>query len=76
MFLDKLQQTNYTEEPVRSQNRIAQIWARTRYFGTFGIIEQRRIRRFCAYAQTRQSLRCSHTQSSDINPDSDQKSDF
>ena len=32
-----------------------------RDFGTYRISEQRMLRRVCAYAQTRQSLYCSHT---------------
>ena len=35
-------------------------------FGTFYIVEQQRLRRGCANAQTRQSLCCSHTQSLDV----------
>ena len=38
--------------------------------------EQWRLRRVCAYAQTRQSLRCSHTQSIDADEDSDLNLDF
>ena len=34
-------------------------------FGTYRISEQRRLRRVCAYVQTRQSLRCLYTQSMD-----------
>ena len=32
----------------------------------YRIVEQRRFRRAGAYAQTRQSIRCSHTQSIDV----------
>ena len=36
------------------------------------IVEQLRLRRVCALAQTRQSLCCSHTQSIDVDVYSDQ----
>ena len=45
-------------------------------FGTYGIDEQRRLRRVCAYVQTRQSFRSSHTQSSDVVESSDQNLDI
>ena len=48
----------------------------TRYVGKNRIVDQRRLKRACAIAQTRQSLRCSHTQSIDIDEDSDQKIDL
>ena len=35
------------------------------------IVEQRRLRRVCANAQTRQCLRCVHKQSMDVDGDSD-----
>ena len=42
---------------------------------TYRIVEQRRLRRVCANAQTRQSLRCSLTQSLDADEDLDQSLD-
>ena len=45
-------------------------------FGTGHTGEQQRIRRACAYAQSRQSLRCSHTQSMDAAEDSDKNVDL
>ena len=51
------------------------ILASARDFGTYSISEQRRLRRVCAYAQTRQSLRSSHTQSRDTDEGSDQTLD-
>ena len=48
----------------------------SRDFGTYRISEQRRLRRVCTYAQTRQSLRCSHTQSMDADESSDQTLDL
>ena len=39
-------------------------WDIARYFGKYRIGEQQRFRQVCAYAQTRQSFRCLHTQSS------------
>ena len=41
-------------------------------FFTHLILKQRRLRRACAFAQTRQSLRCLNTQSMDIYEVSDQ----
>ena len=47
-------------------------------FGTFRLGEQRRLRQVCAYAyaQTRQCLRCSHTQSMEVDEDLDQTLEF
>ena len=41
-------------------------WSSTRDFDTYRISEQQMLRRVCAYAQTRLSLRCSHIQSMDV----------
>ena len=40
---------------------VCYIWASVCDFGTYRVSEQRKLRRFCAYAQTRQSLRSLHT---------------
>ena len=52
------------------------IWACTRDIGTYHIREERRLRRDCASAQSRQSLRFSHTQSMKVEEDSDQNLDI
>ena len=44
--------------------------------GTYRIVEQRRLWWVCAFAQTCQSLRCSHTQSMDVDWDWDQNLDI
>ena len=48
------------------------IWANTWDFGTYRFVEQRRLMRACANAQTRQSLHRLYTQSMDVDEDSDQ----
>ena len=61
--------TSHTREP-RSQSfpsRWPQVCTRT--FGTYCIVEQRRIRPVCTNAQTRHSLHCSHTHCVDIDSD-------
>ena len=45
-------------------------------FGAYRIIKQSLLRRVYAYAQTRQRLRCAHTQSIDIGEDTGQKLDL
>ena len=40
------------------------------------IVEQRKLRQVCANAQTRQSLRCLHNQSMDVDGDSEQNYDI
>ena len=51
-------------------------WASSWGYGSYRIGEQRRLRRDCAFAQSRQSLRCSHTWSMEVDERSDQKSDI
>ena len=41
--------------------RLVMKWASSWDFGTYRIGDQQRLRRACASAQSRQSLRCSHT---------------
>ena len=41
-------------------------------FGSYRIDEHRKFRRACAYAQSRQSLRLSHTQTMEVEKGSDQ----
>ena len=50
--------------------------ASTRNLDNNCIVEQRRLRRGCAYAQPRLSLRFSHTQRKEVEDDSDQKLDL
>ena len=49
-------------------------WASSCDNGTYHVCEQRRLRRACASAQSRQSLHCSHTWSMEVDEGSDQKS--
>ena len=49
------------------------IWASSWDYGTYHIGDQRRLRRACASAQSRQSLCCSHTWRMEVDEGSDQK---
>ena len=51
------------------------IWAETSEFGTYRLCEQRRFRRACASAQSRQNLRCSLIQAVSQEEPSDRKPD-
>ena len=51
------------------------IWTASSEFGTYRICEQRRFRRACASAQSRQNLRCSLTQAVSQEEPSDRKPD-
>ena len=51
-------------------------WASSWDYGTYHIGDQWRLRWACASAQSRQSLRCSHTWSMEVNKGSNQKSDI
>ena len=51
------------------------IWTSSWDYGTYDIGDQRRLRRACASAQSRQSLRCSHAWSMEVDEESDQTSD-
>ena len=51
------------------------IWAAPSEFGTYRICEQRRFRRACASAQSRQNLRCSLIQAVSQEEPSDRKPD-
>ena len=51
-----------------------EIWASSWDYGTYHIGGQRSLRRACASAQSRQSLRCSHTWSMEVDEGSYQKS--
>ena len=50
--------------------------ASTCNFGTYRFVEQPRLERVCAYAQTRQSLRCSYTQIMQVDEDVKQSLDL
>ena len=52
------------------------IWASSWDYGTYHIGDQQRLRWASASAQSRQSLRCSHTWSMEIDEGYDQKSDI
>ena len=51
------------------------IWAASSKFGTYRLCEQRRFRRACTYAQSRQNLRCSLIQAVSQEVPSDRKPD-
>ena len=51
-------------------------WASSSDYGTYHMGDQQRLSRACACIQSRQSLRCSHTWSTEVNDGSDQKSDI
>ena len=51
-------------------------WASSWDYGTYHIGDQRRLRRACASAQSRQNLRYSHTQRKEDDEGSDKKSDI
>ena len=51
------------------------IWTASSEFVTYRLCEQRRFRRACAYAQTRQNLRCSLIQAVSQEEPSDRKPD-
>ena len=55
---------------------VRQNWASSWDYGTYHIGDQRRFRRACASAKSRQSLRCSHTWSMEVDEGSEQKSDI
>ena len=48
-------------------------WASSWDYGTYHIGDQRRLRRACASAQSRQSLRCSHSWSMEVDEESEKK---
>ena len=50
-------------------------WTASREFGTYRLCEQRRFRRACASAQSRQNLRCSLIQAVNQEEHSDRKPD-
>ena len=52
------------------------IWAAPSEFGTYRLCEQRRVRRACASAQSRQNLRCSLIQAESQEEPSDRKPDL
>ena len=54
---------------------LADIWAAPSEFGTYRLCEQRRFRRACASAQSRQNLRCSLIQAVSQEEPSDRKPD-
>ena len=51
------------------------IWTASSEFGTYSLCEQRRFRRACAFAQSRQNLRCSLIQAVSQEEPSDKKPD-
>ena len=51
------------------------VWTASSEFGTYNLCEQRRFRRACAFAQSRQNLRCSLIQAVSREEPSDRKPD-
>ena len=64
---------NITQNPSLSVSLI--IWTASSEFGTYSLCEQRRFRRACASAQSRQNLRCSLIQAVCQEEPSDRKPD-
>ena len=60
---------------VTQTNKIRHKWAASSEFGTYRLCEQRRFRRACASAQSRQNLRCSLIQAGSQEEPSDRKPD-
>ena len=59
-----------------SLNQLSEpIWTASSEFGTYRLCEQRRFRRACASAQSRQNLRCSLIQAANQEEPSDRKLD-
>ena len=56
-------------------SHINKIWAASSEFGPYRLCEQRRFRRACAFAQSRQNLRCSLIQAVSQEEPSDRKPD-
>ena len=54
---------------------LGMIWTASSEFGTYRLCEQRRFRRACAFAQSRQNLRCSLIQAVSQEEPSDRKRD-
>ena len=56
-------------------HKVKKIWTASSEFGTYRLCEQRRFRRACASAQSRQNLRCSLIQAMSQEEPSDRKPD-
>ena len=61
--------------PYNNRDSQVLIWAASSEFGTYSLCEQRRFRRACASAQSRQNLRCSLIQAVSQEEPSDRKPD-
>ena len=60
---------------IRKVNLLNNIWTASSEFGTYCLCKQRRFRRACASAQSRQNLRCSLIQAVSQEEPSDRKPD-
>ena len=69
-------QLNYRKKLAGISFKTINNWASLWDYGTYHIGDQRRLRRACAFAQSRQSLRCSHTWSMEVDEGSEQISDM
>ena len=59
----------------RRMGVVCDIWASVCDLGTYRVSEQRKLRRVCAYTQTRQNLRSLHTQIIHVDAGSDKNVD-
>ena len=66
---------SYLNQGLKIEKDIHFIWAAPSEFGTYRLCEQRRFRRACASAQSRQNLRCSLIQAVSQEEPSDRKPD-
>ena len=71
-----LKKSNMLESPSKTTLLFKYKWASSWDYSTYQIGDQRRLRPACASTQSRQSLRCSHTYSMEVDEESDQKSDI
>ena len=65
----------YKFETCHTHGQCIHVWAASSKFGTYRLCEQRRFRRACASAQSRQNLRCSPIQAVSQDEPSDRKPD-
>ena len=74
-FLGKKTRWKHRERIASWQTEENYIWTASSEFGTYRLCEQRRFRRACASAQSRQNLRCSLIQAVSQEEPSDRKPD-
>ena len=74
-FKPKFKSYRYRVRVIRYTSKGLITWAAPSEFGTYRLCEQRRFRRACASAQSRQNLRCSLIQAVSQEEPSDRKPD-